>query len=215
MPTTTAANDHVEAAGTSPQASSPGPESARPLTLSSSSEKGIGEGRDSYRPGGFHPVYIGDVYAERYKVLSKIGYGVYSTVWLVRDLTKPRSFFREGAKHTFHALKILSAESYAEDHRIYEREILKHLRDDGDKSELGYAYICHLVDDFEHQGPNGTHLSEEDEEEVGKKEKKNRDGDEDEADEDEDEDEDAQPKTRRPPRPRADLAFLDDESDSG
>lgn len=53
---------------------------------------------------------------------------------------------------------MLSAESYAEDHPIFEREILKHLRDDGDKEELGYAYICHLVDDFEHQGPNGTHV---------------------------------------------------------
>ncbi len=49
----------------------------------------IEEGRDAYRLGGFHPVYIGDVYADRYNILSKIGYGVYSTVWLVRDMTKP------------------------------------------------------------------------------------------------------------------------------
>jgi serine/threonine-protein kinase SRPK3 len=48
----------------------------------------IEEGRDEYRPGGFHPVYIGDVYAEKYKVLNKLGYGAYSTVWLVKDLTK-------------------------------------------------------------------------------------------------------------------------------
>jgi serine/threonine-protein kinase SRPK3 len=49
----------------------------------------IEEGRDAYRPGGFHPVYIGDVYADRYEILNKIGYGVYSTVWLAKDLTKP------------------------------------------------------------------------------------------------------------------------------
>lgn len=49
----------------------------------------IEEDRAAYRPGGFHPVYIGDVYAHRYKILNKIGYGVYSTVWLVEDLTKP------------------------------------------------------------------------------------------------------------------------------
>jgi serine/threonine-protein kinase SRPK3 len=49
----------------------------------------IEEGRDEYRPGGFHPVYIGDVYAGKYKVLNKIGYGAYSTVWLVKDLSKP------------------------------------------------------------------------------------------------------------------------------
>jgi serine/threonine-protein kinase SRPK3 len=46
----------------------------------------IEEGRAAYRPGGFHPVYIGDVFNERYKVINKIGYGRYSTVWLVRDL---------------------------------------------------------------------------------------------------------------------------------
>lgn len=48
----------------------------------------IEEGRDAYRPGGFHPVYIGDVYADKYEVMSKIGYGRYSTVWLVKDLSK-------------------------------------------------------------------------------------------------------------------------------
>lgn len=47
----------------------------------------IEEGKDAYRLGGFHPVYIGDVYNERYEILRKIGYGQYSTVWLVKDLT--------------------------------------------------------------------------------------------------------------------------------
>lgn len=42
----------------------------------------------SYRRGGFHPVYVGDVYNDRYTILRKIGYGRYSTVWLVRDLTQ-------------------------------------------------------------------------------------------------------------------------------
>jgi serine/threonine-protein kinase SRPK3 len=39
-----------------------------------------------YRPGGLHPVSIGDVLAKgRYKVLHKLGYGRSSTVWLARD----------------------------------------------------------------------------------------------------------------------------------
>lgn len=54
--------------------------------LNSASEEDVDEGRAAYRPGGFHPVYIGDVFNERWKVLNKIGYGRYSTVWLVRDL---------------------------------------------------------------------------------------------------------------------------------
>ncbi|AEO68227.1 uncharacterized protein THITE_2117654 [Thermothielavioides terrestris NRRL 8126] len=114
--------------------------------------KDIEEGSRAYRPGGFHPVYIGDVYASRYKILNKIGYGAYSTVWLVRDLSKP-----DDDEHKFRALKVLSAEAYSPDKPIFEREILTHLRD-GDRRQLGYRYVCHLVDDFEHNGPNGTHV---------------------------------------------------------
>ena len=39
-----------------------------------------------YVPGGYHPVHIGDIYLERYRVIHKLGYGVDSTVWLARDL---------------------------------------------------------------------------------------------------------------------------------
>ena len=38
-----------------------------------------------YRPGGYHPVHLGDVYCQRYKVINKLGFGTYSTVWLARD----------------------------------------------------------------------------------------------------------------------------------
>ena len=38
-----------------------------------------------YRPEHFYPVYIGDLLNSRYKVLGKLGYGAYSTVWLCRD----------------------------------------------------------------------------------------------------------------------------------
>ncbi len=46
------------------------------------------EGKDTYKPGGFHAVYIGDVYNSRYRILRKIRYEKYSTVWLVKDLTQ-------------------------------------------------------------------------------------------------------------------------------
>lgn len=40
-----------------------------------------------YCPGGYHHVRIGDRFSNgRYEVLSKLGYGLYSTVWLVRDI---------------------------------------------------------------------------------------------------------------------------------
>ncbi|CAH0054480.1 unnamed protein product [Clonostachys solani] len=39
-----------------------------------------------YRPGGFHPVAIGDVLNHgRYKILHKLGWGGYSTTWAAKD----------------------------------------------------------------------------------------------------------------------------------
>lgn len=58
-----------------------------------------------YRRGGYHPVTIGDVYRNKYKVLRKLGWGHYSTVWLVQDMETKR----------FAALKIVkSASNYTE-----------------------------------------------------------------------------------------------------
>lgn len=42
---------------------------------------------EDYRPGGYHPVLLGDVFHDgQYKVIRKLGEGSYSTVWLARDL---------------------------------------------------------------------------------------------------------------------------------
>jgi len=42
---------------------------------------------EDYRPGGYHPVHLGDDFNNgQYKVIRKLGEGSYSTVWLCRDL---------------------------------------------------------------------------------------------------------------------------------
>jgi serine/threonine-protein kinase SRPK3 len=38
-----------------------------------------------YEAGGYHPVNVGEVYNQRYKIVRKLGWGLYSTVWLVQD----------------------------------------------------------------------------------------------------------------------------------
>ncbi|KAK4220682.1 serine/threonine protein kinase [Podospora fimiseda] len=123
------------------------------VDAANSGNDNVEEGRNAYHPGGFHPVYIDDVYGGKYQVMNKLGYGRYSTVWLVKDLS-----CGPDDEDKYRALKILSAECYGQDHPIFEREILRHLRDEGDHNLAGYKYVCHLVDDFEHQGPNGSHV---------------------------------------------------------
>ncbi|KAH9984491.1 hypothetical protein BJV77DRAFT_1145910 [Russula vinacea] len=44
---------------------------------------------EEYRPGGFHPIALGDQFAHRrYRVIHKLGKGGSSTVWLARDQQK-------------------------------------------------------------------------------------------------------------------------------
>lgn len=44
------------------------------------------EEMSKYRPGGFHPVCLGDTFKNgRYKIHHKLGWGGYSTVWLAKD----------------------------------------------------------------------------------------------------------------------------------
>ena len=44
-----------------------------------------------YQVGGYHPIHIGDeLHGGRYRIVHKLGYGSYATVWLVRDQLKNR-----------------------------------------------------------------------------------------------------------------------------
>lgn len=39
-----------------------------------------------YCRGGYHPIRLGDaLYDGQYKILHKLGFGAFSTVWLARD----------------------------------------------------------------------------------------------------------------------------------
>ncbi|KAI1036061.1 hypothetical protein LB504_011426 [Fusarium proliferatum] len=43
---------------------------------------------EAYHPGGYHPVHLGDVIQERYRIIRKVGWGKYSTVWLAVDMQR-------------------------------------------------------------------------------------------------------------------------------
>jgi hypothetical protein len=43
------------------------------------------EDLEDYRPGGYHPVRIGDDFNDgRYTIVRKLGWGHFSTVWIIR-----------------------------------------------------------------------------------------------------------------------------------
>jgi hypothetical protein len=44
------------------------------------------EGLLGYNADRYYPVHLGEVFQLKYQVVAKLGFGVYSTVWLCRDL---------------------------------------------------------------------------------------------------------------------------------
>ncbi|RBR21923.1 hypothetical protein FVER53590_13129 [Fusarium verticillioides] len=99
---------------------------------------------EDYRPGGFHPVHLGDLFNDgQFKVIRKLGEGAYSTVWLAHDLRNSR----------YVALKILISENTEE--TSHELQVLHHLAKVAPQD--GIRYITQLLTDFEHKGPNGIH----------------------------------------------------------
>ncbi|KAJ6441542.1 hypothetical protein O9K51_05093 [Purpureocillium lavendulum] len=98
---------------------------------------------EDYRPGGYHPVVLGDVFDDgRYKVIRKLGDGSYSTVWLARDVENNR----------YVALKILVSKIVES---TTELQILRHISEVAPTE--GARHITRLLDEFEHRGPSGVH----------------------------------------------------------
>ncbi|KAE9371886.1 CMGC protein kinase [Stipitochalara longipes BDJ] len=70
---------------------------------------------DDFKKSKYYPVNIGDVFASKYQVVGKLGFGVTSTVWLARDLqlhsyATLKVFTREGVDpEEFNIYKSLSA----------------------------------------------------------------------------------------------------------
>lgn len=54
-----------------------------------------------YVPENYYPVHIGELFMSRYQVVTKLGFGVNSTIWLSRDL-------RQGfEQHLFNYLRFI------------------------------------------------------------------------------------------------------------
>lgn len=105
--------------------------------------KGV-EDLEMYCEGGYHPTRLGDEFSRgRYRVVHKLGYGSFSTVWMARDYTEER----------YVSLKVITA---AASMSSSEAKIRDHLR----RSNLDHpdrSFVSSLLDDFWIDGPNGRH----------------------------------------------------------
>lgn len=111
---------------------------------------------ERYQKGGFHPVKLNDKIYDRYRIVHKLGYGSYSTVWLALD----------EQQNQYVSLKFVAADSSIG--RV-EIEVMHRLRRGeglfSDTPELwrpgnesGSEFVIKTFDEFEIQGPNGNHL---------------------------------------------------------
>lgn len=100
---------------------------------------------EKYRPGGYHPIMIGDMLHGRYRIVDKLGFGGYSTVWLARDTSL----------NHYVAVKVGIADS-----KPHETSILRALAAPQPSSLStypGHNAIPFPLDEFKLNGPNGTH----------------------------------------------------------
>ena len=101
---------------------------------------------ECYRQGGFHPISIGDCFAQgRYRVLHKLGSGGSSTVWLARD----QGGTGQGSLVTLKAMR-----ADASNIRAPALTISEFLR----AARPSCTGIQTVDDHFFVQGPNGSHL---------------------------------------------------------
>ncbi|PHH80292.1 hypothetical protein CDD80_2133 [Ophiocordyceps camponoti-rufipedis] len=95
---------------------------------------------EKYEPGGYHPIMIDDLLHNRYRVIDKLGFGGYSTVWLAQDTRLGR----------YVAIKVgISGSPLPRRERAVMHQLFT--RSNADDA------IPRILDEFDVRGPNGTH----------------------------------------------------------
>uniref|UniRef100_A0A1A9WSP0 non-specific serine/threonine protein kinase n=1 Tax=Glossina brevipalpis TaxID=37001 RepID=A0A1A9WSP0_9MUSC len=99
-----------------------------------------------YCRGGYHPVVIGDIFDSRFRVVRKLGWGHFSTVWLCRDLKEEK----------YVALKVVKSAPHYIETAADEIRLLEAIRD-ADPLDMKRERIVRLLNHFTVRGVNGVH----------------------------------------------------------
>ncbi|KAK0655487.1 CMGC protein kinase [Cercophora newfieldiana] len=97
---------------------------------------------DEFRAGQYYPVNIGDVYASKYQIMGKLGFGTTSTVWLARNLEE----------HLHVALKVCTRDGGGRE----EFQIHRHVSQ-ANPSHPGYRHVRAALDMFSLHRSGGDH----------------------------------------------------------
>ncbi|KAF2027039.1 kinase domain-containing protein [Setomelanomma holmii] len=102
---------------------------------------------EEFHRGVYYPVNIGDVFASKYQVVGKLGFGVTSTVWLARDLQQVSI-----RRHAYTTLKVFTREGMDEDeYNMY------NILSKGNASHPGYNHVRTALDLFTIPRQGGDH----------------------------------------------------------
>ncbi|XP_064545050.1 SRSF protein kinase 3 isoform X5 [Drosophila montana] len=104
------------------------------------------EDASQYCRGGYHPVVIGDIFDNRFRVVRKLGWGHFSTVWLCRDLKDEK----------YVALKVVKSAPHYIETAADEIRLLEAIRD-ADPLDVKRERIVRLMNHFTVRGVNGVH----------------------------------------------------------
>ncbi|KAG8423701.1 hypothetical protein J3458_000573 [Metarhizium acridum] len=98
----------------------------------------------------FHPTQPGEILDGRFKTIAKLGFGAGSTVWLAENLKFKR--WRKSPGPRYVSIKIPALDTDASGETMKSKLIIN-----ANPSHEGFSYIRVAIDEFQLQGPQGTH----------------------------------------------------------
>lgn len=130
------------------------------------------ESSKDYRPGGYHPVHLGDLFLDRYVIVQKLGWGHFSTVWLCLDqryntyvamkIQKSAPNYTEAAYDEIDIL-ICVAKNYK--HPLWVESLAQYYSSGSAHTDIvakgaasQYTFVVQFLNSFIHVGENGKHV---------------------------------------------------------